>query len=89
MGSQLEGGSSPWWVNSVIKIGVPSAIALFLVWFLSTQVRDRLDAVDGKLNNHINMSTPLMDQNRQMLILLRQICVNSAPSNYERSQCLQ
>lgn len=79
----------PWWVNPIYKFGVPSVLAIFLVWFLTVQVRDKLENIDNKLDNHINVFNPIIRQNDQMLVILRQICVNSATTNYERGQCLQ
>ena len=82
-----ESTEQPWWVNPLYKFGIPSAIALFSVWFLATQVRDKLEAVDNKLNAHIGASIQNQNQNERMLKLLQQICINSAASNQERSQC--
>ena len=58
-------------------VGVPSVIALFLIWFLSGQL---LPAVqDHTLETETWM--------RQLITISRQICVNTASSPDARSSC--
>lgn len=84
-----ENNEQPWWVGAVYKIGIPSAIAIYLVWFLSVQVRDRIELMDQRLNTHITETTILLDHNRRTLRILHQICINSATTNEERVSCFQ
>lgn len=77
----------PWWITAIYKIGIPSAIAVYLVWVLTIQVRDRLDSIDQKINSFYSNSSVIIDQNSRTQKILQQICMNSATTNEERSRC--
>jgi hypothetical protein len=89
----------PWWVKAVVIVGVPSAIALGLVWSdrvqLSTNVREngalmhKLDsgasAHDARVTGRFDdLSMRVQESNR---ILLAQ-CVNEAKTPEARERCV-
>jgi hypothetical protein len=68
----------PWYTKFVASVGVPSAIALFLVWFLSSQVM-------SAIQEHADSSDVLL---RELLSVSRQICLNTAEDAVSRAACL-
>jgi hypothetical protein len=62
----------------VAQVGVPSSIALFLVWFLSAQVMSAID-------DHAATSDELL---QQLISISRQICLNTAENPVARSGCI-
>lgn len=83
----------PWWIKAITTIGVPSAIALFLVWFVTTQVRDNISNIRENLNLHAESSIKMMHaseyQDDKLYRLLQRICANSAKTNTERVECFR
>lgn len=65
------------WVQAVYKLGVPSAIAVALVWFLMSTVSTALASVSQTLNRHQIESQ----------FYLRGICLNTAHDEAERANC--
>ena len=62
----------------VRDVGVPSIIALFLIWFLSGQVLTAIDTHSAETDVWM----------RQLINISRQICVNTAPDAESRAGCL-
>ena len=79
----------PWWVNAVYKVGVPTAIACYLVWFLTTRIQSNLEAIQGNLTIHTQQSIQSQEHNKQVLQLLRVICAEGAKNVVERNACFQ
>jgi hypothetical protein len=72
--------AAPWWLKPIYALGVPSAIALLLVWFLMTVV------VGGQNKTQDAVESIRADQGKQ-LQLLTLICRNTAQTERERFQC--
>jgi hypothetical protein len=62
----------------VRDIGVPSVIALGLVWFLSGQVLSGIEEHDEETRESL----------MQLIGISRQICINTATSERHRSACV-
>lgn len=73
-----NGNGGPWYTKFIASVGVPSAIALFLVWFLSSQVMTAIE-------EHSNSSDVLL---RQLLSVSRQICLNTSGDAISRAACI-
>lgn len=91
-----ESSKQPWWINPVYKFGIPSAICIFLVWFLTTQVKSDLNDLKlsmNNLNSQVSFNKNLIETNTQvnerMLQVLQRICINSAATNFERNECFK
>jgi len=69
----------PLWMKFVSAVGVPSAGLLYLVWFLST-------SLIGAINDHSDHHEREMDT---MMVIIRQVCVNTAETTDERRGCFQ
>lgn len=79
----------PWWLNAIYKVGVPTAIACYLVWLLAAQVQTNLQAIQVLVTQHVNdqaKSSQIADRQLQML---RVICAQGAKSPLERNACFQ
>lgn len=74
------GNGLPWWVKAAYMLGVPAAIALFLLWFVTTSVAGEIKGLRDDTRQHMR------DQARQ-LQYLRAICLNTAPTDLARAQC--
>jgi hypothetical protein len=68
----------PWYTKFIAQVGVPSAIALFLVYFLSSQVMIAIE-------EHASASDRLM---QELLSVSRQICLNTSTTDVARSGCI-
>lgn len=56
-------GPKPWWVEFIYKIGIPSAIALYLIFFLAQKVDRKLDVTIDVLKEHnVMMGKQAMEQ---------------------------
>jgi hypothetical protein len=90
--------SNPW-IKLVLQVGVPAAVALFLVFQLSTKVDHNLDVITATLHEHTQetrtnaaLLTTLADRSAQtqyiIVDLLRAQCVNAATTYEARQACL-
>ena len=73
----VTNGNLPVWAKFVSAVGVPSAIAVYLVWFLG-------NAVLGAITDHND------DHAQEMRILtsiMQQVCANTADTPIERGRC--
>lgn len=75
----------PWFFELLYKIGVPSAIAVFLVWFLAYQVIMKLDhlmivgdSVSLGITKNAKVDAEIHSQNERIIQLLTRICLNSS-----------
>jgi hypothetical protein len=79
------------WARVLVRVGVPAAIALYLVYRLAGDTATKLEAVSVKLDAHQSEMTRLSIEDRaDRLIsraLLRAICRNSADNDAERTNC--
>jgi len=76
----------PWWIAAIYKIGVPSAIAIYLVLRLTQGLPSAADVIDVKalLTTHV-MSTEA--QLVEIRLLLRAICYNTAKNDAAARAC--
>lgn len=72
--------TAPWWLQPVYAFGIPSAIAVFLVWFLTAVVVAGQNKLQDTMDDHVKA------QQRQVF-LLSLICRNTAQTERERAQC--
>ena len=86
----------PIWAKVIGLIGVPSAIAVYLVWALVSEIAPGLVKVNNLLADHIfQMSSfisgqqELKNQNESILRVLRTSCANQSKSDRDRENCLR
>ena len=85
---------TPWYFKFVYTFGVPAALTLYLVWFISNNVDTRLTSISSALSAHQQDMAFSLKSNvefRQQLyltnILLQRICVNTAKDSQTRGNC--
>lgn len=90
--------AEPLWLQVLYKFGVPSAIAIYLVWFMSNTVAPGVKAIEIKLDQHIEMNRAAAEQTQNLLRrqeaqqdividLLKQTCVQNGKSSEDRRAC--
>ncbi len=76
----------PWYISIVYKLGVPSAIAIYLVWRLTSGLPTSTDVAQVKtlLDTHVTATESKLVE---MQMLLRAICYNTAPDERYARGC--
>ncbi len=75
------------WVKLISVVGVPSVIALWLVYQFTTGMQGDLKNIDRGMAQHIVAADNMTRTNGQILRMLQVICANAARSNGEREKC--
>lgn len=73
-----DNGDMPIWIRAAYRYGVPSVIALGLVYFLTMHVDGMVHAMSESLQYHIT----------EQKFFLRAICINTAMSESQRLNCV-
>lgn len=80
----------PGWTKALAVVGIPGALALFLVW-VGSQSLPKLEAelIAMRLEAERNRLAvqQQVTQGEQMYRLMQRICANAAKSDDERSRC--
>lgn len=76
------------WVNIIYKYGIPSALALYLVWHMSTTQAAVLDRIDKTTTAHAADATTAKERENRMETYLRLLCSFTAKSDVDRNTCL-
>lgn len=95
-----NGSGLPPWMRFVWLIGVPSAIALFLVWRLDGRQSQHLMQIESRLEAHAlvtlgaagtltKASEDGRAETRTLITLMRQVCVNTARTDEQRRECVR
>lgn len=101
--SPLPMNDAPWWAKFVYYVGLPSAVALFLVWFVTfsldgdikslhvraTELEKNQEQMLEAIRLHTVDNSYYMKEITSMKIILQQICINSATTQQERNRCIQ
>jgi hypothetical protein len=88
-------GMTPW-MRFIAFIGVPAAIALFLVYRLDGRSALELAQISAELRAHATVSATAIvtfdehrAETRTLITLMRQICVNTSKTDQQRRECVQ
>jgi hypothetical protein len=66
------------WIEAALKLGVPSVLAGFLVWWVTTVVAASLSTIQADLSDHVTATN----------IYLRAICLHTAGHDQaSRDEC--
>lgn len=76
------------WVNLIYKYGIPSALALYLVWHMTTTQAAVLDRIDKTTTAHVAATTESKERENRMESYLRLLCSFAAKSDADRNTCL-
>lgn len=91
---------APAWLRGVVVLGVPAAIALYLVWFGTSLIASDVRLLRSQMERHDTRSEAIATnvdahaatsarEMQDLRVLLRQICVNTAPNETYRQGCFQ
>ena len=70
----------PVWAKLIAGLGFPIAVALFFLLMFAGYIPSPLAAIEGELRSHVKSSA-------RMLSIQRQICRNTARSEYQQTRC--
>lgn len=72
---EQEVSGTPWWVYAIYRVGVPAALSIFLVWFVTRGISADLNA--------------MREEHQDMRFYLQGICINTAPDiERARERCI-
>jgi hypothetical protein len=91
--------SSPWWLQGIVTLGVPAAIALYLVWFIASNQTAAINKMTDTVTEHSHQSAiaaaaavviqnDMRDTNVRVEAYMRLLCVNGAKTTTDRNICL-
>lgn len=77
----------PWWMRAIYQVGVPSAIAIYLVYNLTSTMPTKAEvlALNDQLKTHVSSTITDLSEIKRVLTVT---CVNAAGSDEKRRQCL-
>lgn len=86
-------GSAPWWMKAIYQVGVPSAIAIYLVYNLvsnmplKAEVPSKADmaTISESLRIHVTSTSTDLQEVKRILLAT---CLNQATKDVQRLQCL-
>lgn len=76
--------SQPWWIRAIVWVGVPTALAGWLLWQQDTTMK-KFSADIAALVQHMNTDT---DQAWVQLGVMQRICLNTARTAEDRVACV-
>lgn len=81
-------GPTPWYIKAISYVGVPAAIAFYLVYWLTISMPTKAEVqyLGDQLKGHISStSTDLGD----IKLILIATCVNAGKNDVERERCVR
>lgn len=92
--------SIPWQVRAIGFIGVPSAIAIYLIWWITSTLAPQLNSISTLLSEHQSTTVAVIEMiktdrihsgvtNDLLVKLLRSNCINNSNNAIERDRCNQ
>lgn len=84
--------TGPWWLKVVYAFGIPAAIALYLVYVVSTTQAATMASIKSTVEQHATANL-LSDVEVKAAMIrqegyLRLLCVNTSKSIGDRNSCL-
>ena len=89
MANEIKINDGPWWVQAIYKVGIPSAIAIFLIWTLVNKIDVGIIEIRENLRLHAVDSSYVIKNTNNLQQILQRICVNTSETNEERNACFQ
>jgi len=81
--------------NFVVKVGVPSTIALYLVYIMTNGLHSEVRHVRDSLSSHTVQASEMIRQYEQIriqldkqLYVMQRICMNSARTTQAANECI-
>jgi hypothetical protein len=90
----MANGQEPWWLSAIYKVGIPSAIAVYLTYILVTTITMSMTSLQSnqvqfaeQLRLHAVDSSYILKETSQIKVILQQICANTADTKIDRDGC--
>lgn len=80
-------GNTPWYVKAISLVGVPAAIAFYLIYYLTTTAPTKAEMITIGDSLKVHVSSTQSDLTDIKRILLAS-CVNAGHTDVERLKCL-
>lgn len=84
----------PDWLAAIVKLGVPSAIGIYLVWVITSsltasvaQTRDMMMQHELAASNSRLLLQHHIEETTEIRMLLSKICENTAKNDMQRDSC--
>lgn len=80
-------GSAPWYVKAISYVGVPAAIAFYLIYYLTTTMPTKADmlSIGDQLKTHVSSTQTDLSDIKRILVTT---CVNAGHTDAERERCV-
>lgn len=75
------------WLKVITKVGVPSAIAIYLVVQLGGEIKSAVADTRALMQRHVEATAPMLETQRAILNVAVQQCVNAAATEPKRDLC--
>ena len=92
----VNGDENPWWLSAIYKVGIPSAIAVYLTYFVTSTLGGALTNIQINQSNfeeqirlHAVDNSYILKETNQMRMILQQICANTATNKTDRNDCFK
>lgn len=87
MMGRADTDNTPWYVRAISYFGVPAAIALYLVYYLTTAMPTKAEVLmlGDELRVHVSSTQSDLSDIKRILLVT---CVNAAATDAKRMQCL-
>jgi len=79
----------PWWLKAIYTLGIPSALATYLVYFLVTTVIGNQRKMEENLNLLSADYAYTVKSMQKLEFLMERICSNTTKNQQERNNCFQ
>ena len=80
----------PWWVRAIAVIGIPGAIAGFMVYIMAMSIPSMQKEITVLGQEHIQMQRVVIDQNEQnkrLYGIMQQVCANTSKDSLKERLC--
>jgi len=85
-------GDLPWWVRAIAIIGIPGAIAVFLVYIGATEVpkiKSEIIATRTQVEENQRLLAAQAEQNAAIYRMLVRVCSNTSKTENDRQRCFE
>jgi len=86
---------APWWVRSVVWVGVPTAAMAYLMWFVLGNFAGQMSHLSSSYDQHQQDTASLIQHLQQeteqawaQLAVMQRICLNTAKTDADRLACV-
>lgn len=93
LASETNNNNGPWWVAATLRMGVPAALACYLVYYVTSgqggavaEMRDDIRAIATTITSHVGSTDRSMKEIQRLLGIQ---CANSAKSDIDRNACFE